>query len=37
MFLARLNQALVLKKIVESIKDLVNTVNIDAGPTAISL
>lgn len=37
MFLARLNQASILKKIVDSIKELVNNVNIDAGPTAISM
>ena len=37
MFLARLNQASILKKIIESIKELVTNVNIDTGPTAISL
>ena len=37
MFLARLSQASILKKIVDSIKELVNNVNIDAGPTAISM
>jgi proliferating cell nuclear antigen len=37
MFLARFNQASILKKIVDSIKELVNNVNIDAGPTAISM
>jgi len=37
MFIARLNQGVILKKIVDSIKELVQNVNIDAGPTAISL
>ena len=37
MFLARLNQGVILKKIVDSIKELVQNVNIDAGPTAISM
>lgn len=37
MFLARLNQGVILKKIIDSIKDLVQNVNLDAGPTAISM
>ena len=37
MFLARLNQGVILKKIVDSIKELVQNVNLDAGPTAISM
>ena len=37
MFEAKLNEALVLKKIIEAIKDLVTDVNIDATPSGISL
>ena len=37
MFEAKLAEALVLKKIVEAIKDLVTDVNIDATPSGISL
>ena len=37
MFLARLNEGVILKKLVDSIKELVNNVNLDAGPTAISM
>jgi hypothetical protein len=33
MFEARLKEALVLKKIIDAIKDLVTDVNIDATPT----
>ena len=37
MFEAKLKEALVLKKIIEAIKDLVTDVNIDATPSGISL
>ena len=37
MFEAKLAEALVLKKIIEAIKDLVTDVNIDATPSGISL
>jgi proliferating cell nuclear antigen len=37
MFEAKLQEALVLKKIIDAIKDLVTDVNIDATPTGISL
>ena len=37
MFEAKLAEALVFKKIVEAIKDLVTDVNIDATPQGISL
>lgn len=33
MFEAKLSEGMVLKKIVESIKDIVTDVNIDVGPT----
>jgi proliferating cell nuclear antigen len=36
MFVAKLNEVQVLKKIVEAIKDIVNVVNIDAGPGGLS-
>jgi len=36
MFEARLKEALVLKKIIDAIKDLVTDVNIDATPTGKS-
>jgi len=36
MFHAKLNEVHVLKKIVESIKDIVNLVNIDAGPNGLA-
>ena len=37
MFEAKLKEALVLKKIIDAIKDLVTDVNIDATPSGISL
>ena len=37
MFRAQMNEAGTLKKIVESIKDIVTNVNIDAGPNGISM
>ena len=37
MFRAQMNEASTLKKIVESIKDIVTNVNIDAGPNGISM
>ena len=37
MFEAKMTEALVLKKIIEAIKDLVTDVNIDATPSGISL
>ena len=36
MFQAKMNEVHVLKKIVEAIKDIVNVVNIDAGPQGLS-
>ena len=36
MFEAKLSEALVLKKIIDAIKDLVTDVNIDATPTGKS-
>ena len=37
MFEAKLAEAIVLKKIIDAIKDLVTDVNIDATPNGISL
>ncbi len=37
MFEARLNQSGLLKKIVEAIKDIVSTANLDFGPNGLSL
>jgi proliferating cell nuclear antigen len=37
MFEARLKEASILKKIIEAIKDLVKTVNIDATSSGISM
>lgn len=37
MFEARLEQGVVLKKIVEAIKDLVKNVNIDANESGMSM
>ena len=37
MFRAQLNEGVILKKIVEAIKDIVSNVNIDAGPNGISM
>ena len=37
MFEAKLTEGVILKKIVEAIKDLVSDVNIDVSPTGISL
>jgi len=37
MFIAKLAEGVILKKIIESIKDLVSDVNIDVAPTGITL
>jgi proliferating cell nuclear antigen len=37
MFEARLNQGVILKKIIEALKDLVTDVNIDCNADGISL
>jgi proliferating cell nuclear antigen len=37
MFEARLNQGIILKKIIEALKDLVTDVNIDCNADGISL
>lgn len=37
MFQARLEEGIILKKIIEAIKELVSTVNIDVSPTGLSI